>query len=172
MISEYTQVGQRITQHSYIFILMPAQKFCVFSKSAVSMGLISWDSAWQDSNWSSGHQSWPVNYRKTPKISDSLTFAVIILKFEQCGFTIEWRVQNMYIANSVAPDQTAPLGAVGAVWSGSILFAKICLSENLGTLQYMLCSKTRKIPVLDRHNIKFVGNTIYRSITDKELCVN
>ena len=32
------------------------------------------------------------------------------------------------IANSVDPDQT--------VWSGSALFAQICLSENLGTLQY------------------------------------
>ena len=37
------------------------------------------------------------------------------------------------IANSVDPDQTAPLGAV---WSGSALFAQICLSENLGTLRY------------------------------------
>ena len=33
------------------------------------------------------------------------------------------------IANSVDPDQT-----VGAVWSGSALFAQTCLSENLGTL--------------------------------------
>ena len=32
------------------------------------------------------------------------------------------------IANSVDPDQTAPLGAV---WSGSALFAHTCLSENL-----------------------------------------
>ena len=31
-------------------------------------------------------------------------------------------------ANSVDPDQTAP------VWSGSALFAQICLSENLGIL--------------------------------------
>ena len=31
------------------------------------------------------------------------------------------------IANSVDPVQTAPLGAVGAVWSGSALFARhIC----------------------------------------------
>ena len=36
------------------------------------------------------------------------------------------------IANSVDPDQTAPLGAV---WSGSPLFAQACLSENLGTLR-------------------------------------
>ena len=37
------------------------------------------------------------------------------------------------MANSVDPDQTAPLGAV---WSGSALFAQICLSENLGSLRY------------------------------------
>ena len=34
--------------------------------------------------------------------------------------------------NSVDPDQTAPLGAV---WSGSALFAQAYLSENLGTLR-------------------------------------
>ena len=34
------------------------------------------------------------------------------------------------IANSADPDQTA----LGAVWSGSALFAQLCLSENLGTL--------------------------------------
>ena len=37
------------------------------------------------------------------------------------------------MANSVDPDQTGP---VGAVWSGSALFAQICLSENLGKLLY------------------------------------
>ena len=36
------------------------------------------------------------------------------------------------IANSVDPDQTAPL-----VWSGSALFAQTCLSENLGKLRYV-----------------------------------
>ena len=35
------------------------------------------------------------------------------------------------IANSIDPDQTAPLGAV---WSGSALFVQTYLSENLGTL--------------------------------------
>ena len=35
-------------------------------------------------------------------------------------------------ANSVDPDQTAPLGAV---WSGSALFAQAYLSEDLGSLQ-------------------------------------
>ena len=39
------------------------------------------------------------------------------------------------MANSVDPDQTAPLGAV---WSGSALFAQTYLSENLGSLRYML----------------------------------
>ena len=36
------------------------------------------------------------------------------------------------MANSVDPDQTAPLGAV---WFGSALFAQACLSENLGSLR-------------------------------------
>ena len=38
------------------------------------------------------------------------------------------------MANSVDPDQTAPVGAVG---SGSTLFAPTYLSENLGILQYV-----------------------------------
>ena len=38
------------------------------------------------------------------------------------------------MANSVDPDQTAPLGAV---WSGSALFALVYLSENLGSLRYV-----------------------------------
>ena len=36
------------------------------------------------------------------------------------------------IVNSVDPDQTASLGAV---WSGSALFAQTWLSENLGKLR-------------------------------------
>ena len=38
------------------------------------------------------------------------------------------------MANSVDPDQTAPLGAV---WSGSALFAQAYLSKNLGSLWYL-----------------------------------
>ena len=38
------------------------------------------------------------------------------------------------MANSVDPDQTAPLGAV---WSGSALFAQAYLSKNLGSLRYI-----------------------------------
>ena len=37
------------------------------------------------------------------------------------------------MANSVDPDQTAPLGAI---WSGSALFAQAYLSENFGSLRY------------------------------------
>ena len=36
------------------------------------------------------------------------------------------------MANSVDPDQTAPLGTV---WSGSALFAQAYLSKNLGSLR-------------------------------------
>ena len=39
------------------------------------------------------------------------------------------------IVNSVDSDQTAPLGAV---WSGSALFAEAYLSENLGSLRYSI----------------------------------
>ena len=40
------------------------------------------------------------------------------------------------IANSVDPDQIAPRSSLilGAVWSGSALFAQTYLSENLGSL--------------------------------------
>ena len=42
---------------------------------------------------------------------------------------------NAYgMANSVDPDQTAP--PLGAVWSGSALFAEADMSKNLGSLWY------------------------------------
>ena len=44
------------------------------------------------------------------------------------------------MANSVDPDQTAPLGAV---WSGSALFAQAYLFENLGSLRYYYPSSQR-----------------------------
>ena len=50
------------------------------------------------------------------------------------------------MANSVDPDQTAPLGAV---WSGSALFAQTCLSENLGTLRYISNNEGLEIIKLD-----------------------
>ena len=50
------------------------------------------------------------------------------------------------MANSVDPDQTAPLGAV---WSGSALFAQTCLSENLGKLQYAKTLSLKELSVLE-----------------------
>ena len=41
-------------------------------------------------------------------------------------------------ANSVDPDQTAPRGAV---WFGSALFAQAYVSENLGSLRYLVIVK-------------------------------
>ena len=38
------------------------------------------------------------------------------------------------MANSVDPDQAAPLGTV---WSGSTLFAQTCLYENIEALRYV-----------------------------------
>ena len=48
------------------------------------------------------------------------------------------------MANSVDPDQTAP---VGAVLSGSALFAQAYMSENLGSLRYMETEKHYRVHV-------------------------
>ena len=73
-------------------------------------------------------------YRKN---SDNWKFAVIVLKFEWGCFTIKLCIQKNSdrTANSVDPDQTV---ALETVWPGSALFAKTCLSENLGSLQNMI----------------------------------
>ena len=63
------------------------------------------------------------------------------------------------IANSVNPDQTA---ALGAVWSGSALFAQTCLSENLGPLWY--------IKYQTKIN-RFCDETDLRSLNLKEICI-
>ena len=68
-------------------------------------------------------------YRKFPKYSDTRKFAVLTLKVEHDGFSLMHPKDAEGIANSVDPDQSAPLGAV---WAGSALFAQTCLSENLG----------------------------------------
>ena len=62
------------------------------------------------------------------------------------------------MANSVDPDQTAPLGAV---WSGSALFAQAYLSENLGSLRYgyekkNLCATSRFAKKFERCWVFFV----------------
>ena len=75
------------------------------------------------------------DYRKVPKFSDRRDFAVIHLKFKQKRpiLKIFYQKHANGIANSEDLDQTAPLGAVG---SGSALFAQTYLSENLGSLLY------------------------------------
>ena len=50
------------------------------------------------------------------------------------------------MANSVDRDQTAPLGAV---WSGSALFAQAYLSENLGSLRYDCFWQQAKVSISD-----------------------
>ena len=61
------------------------------------------------------------------------------------------------MANSVDPDQTAPLGAV---WSGSALFAQAYLTKNLGSLRYTLIHLFRMYTflsvVIDHLQIFFV----------------
>ena len=58
---------------------------------------------------------------KNPKHLDTRKIAVIILQFEQCGFTVICPNVPDWMANSVDPDQTAPSDAV---WSRSALFAQ------------------------------------------------
>ena len=64
-------------------------------------------------------------YRKVPKFSDTKTFCY--LTFKQRGQTLLF-CQNgaKGIANSEDPDQTAP---IGAVWSGSALFADLTVRK-------------------------------------------
>ena len=79
--------------------------------------------------------SWSNTYRKFPKYSDTQNIC--------CNHSKIWSMWLYHrlmgpndadgMANSVDPDQTAPLGAV---WSGSALFAQAYLSENLRSLRY------------------------------------
>ena len=81
-------------------------------------------------------------YRKFPKYSDTQTIC--------CNHSKIWTMWLYHrlmgpndadgMANSVDPDQTATLGAV---WSGSALFAQAYLSENLGSLRYVFKSKIK-----------------------------
>ena len=86
-------------------------------------------------------------YRKFPKYSD--TQKICCTRSKIWTMWLYHRVMSSNdadrLANSVDPDQT-----LGAVWSGSALFAQTCLSENLGTLWYAL-SYQRKIPSLTWH---------------------
>ena len=76
-----------------------------------------------------------LTYRNDPKFSDTQNIC--------CNHSKVWTMCLYHrlmspndadgMANSVDPDETAPLGAV---WSGSALFAQAYLSENLGSLRY------------------------------------
>ena len=72
-------------------------------------------------------------YRKFPKYSDTPKNCCNHSKFWTMWLCHRVMSPNDAdrMANSVDPDQTAPLGAV---WSGSAQFAQIYLSENLGSL--------------------------------------
>ena len=74
-------------------------------------------------------------YCKNPKNSDTQKNCSNYPKIRTESFYYRWIGPKDIdrIANSVDPDQTAPLGAV---WSGSTLFAQTCLSKNLGSLRY------------------------------------
>ena len=64
----------------------------------------------------------------------SQMITLIILKIEQFCFTMASKRWQL-MANTVDPDQTAPLGAV---WSGSALFVQTYLSQYVNILQYLL----------------------------------
>ena len=91
------------------------------------------------------------------------------------------------MANSVDPDQTAPLGAV---WSGSALFAQAYLSENLGSLRYTMLPSQHLVTTIKTSNgkmhpkskrvfyikealllIDYQGTVIYWMSPVKQICV-
>ena len=74
------------------------------------------------------------NYCKVPKLSDAKNLCCNLPKIQtkRPNLRVFYQSDANGIANSEDPDQTAPLGAV---WSGSALFAQTYQSENLGALQ-------------------------------------
>ena len=74
-------------------------------------------------------------YHKLPKYLDTQTICYNHFKIWTMWLYHRVRSPNDAdgMANSVDPDQTAPLGEV---WSGSTLFAQAYLSENIWSLPY------------------------------------
>ena len=70
-------------------------------------------------------------YRKVPKFSDGRKLCCNLSKVQIKRSLNRKKLCAGGMTNSVDPDQTAPLG------SGSALFAKACVSENLGSLRYI-----------------------------------
>ena len=123
----------------------------------------------------SQHSNWESGYRKFPKYSDTQKIC--------CNHSKIWTMWLYHrvmspndadgMANSVDPDQTAPLGTV---WSGSALFAQANLSENLGSLRYiwfvcLFCGLTSQSPtmVMSRRPVNqttfFVGSLRPKQLT-------
>ena len=75
-------------------------------------------------------------YRKFPKFSDTWKIGCNHSKIrtKRLNHSVMHPNGEDRMANSVDPDQTAPLGAV---WSGSALFAQTYPSENLWSLRYI-----------------------------------
>ena len=75
-----------------------------------------------------------LKYRKVPKFSDAKKLCCNLPKIQtkRPNLRVFHQKDAYEIANSEDPDMTAPLGAV---LSGSALFAQTCLSENLRSLR-------------------------------------
>ena len=69
------------------------------------------------------------------------------------------------MANSVDPDQTAPLGAV---WSGSALFAQAYLSEILGSLRY---SKFSGVQTFRIFTVNIISVDLFSAQTAGQICL-
>ena len=100
-------------------------------------------------------------YRKFPKYSDTQKIC--------CNHSKIWTMWLYHrvtspndadgMANSVDPDQTAPLGAV---WSGSALFAQAYLSENLGSLRYITLNASHR-----QYQVYFGASTLWIELERK-----
>ena len=91
-----------------------------------------------------------LHYHKVPKFSDTRKLCCNLPENQTMEPNLRvFRQKDAHgIANSEDPDRTAPLGAV---WSGSALFAQTCLSENLCSLRYFLFAQpcmSKKIGLL------------------------
>ena len=111
---------------------------------------------------------WPYSTSKNdPKFSDTQNIC--------CNHSKVWTMWLYHrlmspndadgMANSVDPDQTAHQTApLGAVWSGSALFAQACLSENLRSLRYKIMRKQYNLSHVKRKTVFGVFNQVRRKL--------